>query len=513
MLVALAFLYGLFGSTAFSAQIQKEHEQNQRTHDQSVKVHSGVSSIALSDSLDQTLPTLSIQDYLADYLYHNEDLQIQRLRRQQADYDRIIYQDFYQSRFILTPAQDHKSQRLMGSGFGGGQDFYERRANLTGSYQQLLPLGTHLEFKATSFFEKSNPNLGSVDREYSLSLRQPLWKNFGGRRQRSQGWVAELSVQVQDQEVNERQLQSCQEGVNNYIQAYTQQERLSVHKELLALSRRALNVAEKAYKEKLLRRLDILAARADYSRSQSDKNKQESELERAWLKLFSYKNSTSIDSKEFISLVISITKPEAFMEKLGTLKARLDNSFVFNSAVKRLEQSQAGVELAKEQAKPSLDFGLRVGKREGLVQSQAAVVDFEENYVQIFAEFEIPVINHQRSAEVGKALAEKRLQSLNQQRLSKELALKVNAAEVSLRELALHMQTTQERIRLFNLQVEEAFRMISTGRIEFSDYIRYRDQLAFERLHYLDLQNLYWQNQLQLAVLDPDMIHICEERP
>ncbi|MCB0386572.1 MAG: hypothetical protein KDD43_14360, partial [Bdellovibrionales bacterium] len=188
----------------------------------------------------ETQPHWSAHEFLSRYLATNEDLIQAQSRLEVSHQTWLAADDLYSSSFSLTPTSHWKDQTFTS---GAGQSTYDdRSSDLVGRFVQTFPSGSELEFKAQGYMERANPTLGGIDRQYSLTLNQPLWQNSFGRQIRLERDRALHSYESEQGSYSSSRLITCETGLKLYFAAFSAQEAERDYALILNSAEKALEI-------------------------------------------------------------------------------------------------------------------------------------------------------------------------------------------------------------------------------------------------------------------------------
>lgn len=246
------------------------------------------------------------KEFLSQFLAADEDLVQAQSRLEVSRQIWLGADDLYTSRLSVSPTANWKDQTFSSS--AGKSTYDDQSSEVTGRLVQSFPSGTELEFKAQGYMERTNPTLGGIDRQYTLTLNQPLWQNAFGRQWRLERDRALDSYEGEQASIAASKLVACEKGLNLYFTAYAAQEAERDHALILNSAEKALQIAKSAYQKRLVRPIDYMAAQADFLRIQGLKLQADQELSQSLTVLASY------NEKALSALVL--TDPSSLLQAL-----------------------------------------------------------------------------------------------------------------------------------------------------------------------------------------------------
>lgn len=438
---------------------------------------------------------MNLTQYLKTYLSHDEDLKNSDLQTKISQSQLDKASDLYQNRLTLGSLQKH-------TGRNSSRISYERITQVSGGLTQNLPWGTSLNLNLDKFLEASHSSLLGMDADYSISIRQELLRNSFGRLDREVRTRAQSHLRLSQIQRQNQVLKSCYTGTQIFIYAYISQQKLSVFNEILNDSNQTLKFSENSYNRKILRKIDILSARADNLRIRSRQSLAQKEYQKNISSLTHpiSVGKTSVQLKDPGSIFHG-WKLETQMEPTRFLSYKEQEQMVLST--------ESALKIARQSADYQLDLGFTVGHREGAFQRMGTSLN--EDYVQLSLTMDWPLFNKTDRAAVAQAQYERDMAVHNKQRTKKELSERQDHLNEDLRSSRERLQISRKKIKIYEQQIKEARRLLRTGKLEFEDYIRYRDTYLNERLHSMTLQNEMWSQKSHLAWLQSQVTLLCGE--
>ncbi len=435
---------------------------------------------------------LNIESFVKRYVELNESARLATLELTKGEQRRRLGTNFYKSQLTLIPAQDHKEQIFEDRTTRSSFDFYEQRTHLTGAYTQDLPIGLQMDLKGQEYFASSNPNLSVIDRDYSVSFRQSVWRNAFGRRTHLLRSQWEHQLRALDLQRMDKIAEICFEAMRIYSEAFEQQERVRVQQSIFQTSSQALQIAETGFKNRLLRRLDLLSARSDHLVQEETLKLEQSQLEVVLSRIQISLLHPEELPKAMEQAPLSLSAPTSWFAKveeevLKTIADESTESLQLQKAQAELQASEAQKVVIVDQQRSRIDLGLGVGYREGRMLSQSSLSDYSENYVRLFLEMEWPVFSQSPTAERRLGVLnvmEAQIEATRRSRSDADLAAQ---SSLDLDRLRQQIYLSERRLALRNDEVMEAFALFRSGRLEFDDYLRYRDRQANDQMRLLRL--------------------------
>lgn len=453
---------------------------------------------------------LSLKNYLSLYLSQDETFQRSINQIKIGDQDLRISRDLFDGQLDLRA---QRNQRDTSFPKFNSRDFSESRNSLTGRYTQNTSWGVQAVFEGTHYSGASNPSLGAIDEEYEFQLSKSIWQNpFGGLdRARVRRFSALKETRVFE---NRSQLSvSCSAGIDLYLQALAAQESLELVREMEKTSNRALQFATSAYKNKLMREIDYLTAKSENIEAQEQSVNAKISFDQAMMKLmnFSAEQGVGLLSWDDVELPELVEENDFFEQ----LKIDLDVKDFINYSLLALESSlqsaQAQLESVKLEQRSDVQLGVSLGARTGDVNIGAVVTDYKDESLMVFVDMQWPVGKKSRNALIEKAQLEYRQARLQMMQQQRELSQNFQTFQLNQKKLSEQMALANQKIEIYQRQLDQALRLIETGRIEMEDFQRFYRRLLQERLQLIEYQRQKRSEQVMLAGLGDKLYLLCKE--
>ncbi len=497
--------YGPFIPIAWSSA-ERSSSSDDKVSRRITKTSETVETTAAIERTMEFTGPMELIKYLSLYLSYDEylknaDLQV---KVSQSDLDKAS--DLYQSQWTLSPSLAYDNGRQARG------TLQRTTTRLQGGLTQKWPSGTRAQWSAIKHMANTSSSMGMGD-EYSLSVRQELMKNFLGRLDLEIQSQAKSELRLSQLRHQNQALESCYTGTKLFINAYHSQQNLRILEEMLKDAKKTLQISERSYKKKMLRKIDILSARADRLRIEGQTSLAQKNYDQRVQSLFTP-----------ISHLISMTKPSfpsspsfQFVNPKSifqTLEFKSPSSpresLAYQQGEQRVFSSESKLNISKESARNQMDFQWTLGHRNhGAPFLQAQTSKQSENYIIFGLNMEWPLINKTRGAMVAKAQYERDMAIQNRQRILEEVTEQQAHFLASLKSSRERLNMSRQKMKLYDQQIREARRLFQNGSLEFEDYIRYRDIYLNEKLQMIFLQNEQWHQQTQLALLQNNMTHLC----
>lgn len=435
--------------------------------------------------------THTLAEFVGHFRRTDHQLELSRLKVRAAKLAESRAGDRAASDLSYAPGYTYTRNRVEGS---AAASYDDRDFSQTLGYARTAGFATR--FGATAGHAHDNSTLyGSKQDVYSagLSASQPLWRNrFGGlwdldRRSKRQALASA------ERSHDDATLTRLTEAVRLYSDAYVEQEKESVFSELLENMRKIWKQSEKDYRKKLITKLNYLASKSN------------------WLQMLDTKESIeSQKKKRFDSLNFYVDAP--WDSGLGS-PARF---FVENPVAEAPDFDAHPSIVSLDRRIAALSIRARYIDRDNAPDvSLDGAVDYshtanaqaysgrEDDLWKAKVGFTVALPLRNPKGKYDGLDNSNSLASARRERAELIRSLKDRWA-VQRREhakLETQLRLNAERLKLYALQIDEAYRRFRRGRMEFQDYLQHWDLYQNARINELDLKRRLWAAQLELIRL------------
>ena len=115
----------------------------------------------------------------------------------------------------------------------------------------------------TDRLDNEQNSLSIVKSSKVLKISQDLWKNSFGELQKLNSIHSQFQVEKTKNIYKSRKLEVCQQGIVQYIKLYEAQEKVKVYRKMNQLSKKSISFINRAYKKRMVRKIDFLTANSD----------------------------------------------------------------------------------------------------------------------------------------------------------------------------------------------------------------------------------------------------------
>lgn len=369
--------------------------------------------------------------------------------------------------------------------------------SVASEWRQQLPGGLATNLSVTQTWSDEGSQL-----IYSAELEQALWKNaFGGaQRNLKKAAVAELSASKLNY-IHEYVV-ACTQGITSYLDAWKAQSLAAAAKESYELSQAVLRNTRRNYQRKLISILDYNSARVDALSTQDSFEDLRVESDAKLATVVSYFSSEPADLEK--TKIQPPVLPESTdldkVEDRELLDVRLRKQVV--------EARQAEHLAAKYNNRTAVNLFGNIQQKD-TNYDQGLNADTKEWQAQLGLRLEWPTWNKELSAEVmaTKAALLKAESELHAAERTSRIELLALRSQVE--NLRAQLKRSEERLNLRNAQVKEARRLLNIGRIEFENYVDFRDAALAEISKNVEIQKALWASHLSILEKQEQVPPIC----
>lgn len=444
--------------------------------------------------------SLELSTYIQKNLKVNEAIQ-------QADLQKMISQekknrasDVFQNSLILQPGlytRDFKSD--------SGNAFHEERKSIYGQLTQRLPTGSKLGVESTYFLDDVNQTVGGgMNSDYRFYIEQPLWQNSFGSLWRRQQDSATAEVKQMDYTLMTTIVDSCLTSAENFINAYVSQEEFRLYNEAFDIAEKAKKIAEDGFAKSFLRKIDYLNSQSDFLKVKTERLRTEAE--------FKQRLNTLRVQAEDDTMTGSLSAPHSFFEKIPLVsEIQKEQVLKLQSLSAQIEAQKQNYYAEKNRTRSGVNLGAETRRTESVQPSTIGLVDAQQDITQVYLRLELPLINKSLKADVATAYNNWQLSEYEKQKQEKLILDQFYQNLTQFKNREEQIKISQENIKIKTAQLQEGLKLLKIGRIEFNEYVIYRDSLLNEQLNLLKVQSNLWQLRARLAQYDSTFLNQCKE--
>ncbi|MBY0384562.1 TolC family protein [bacterium] len=452
-------------------------------------------------SMSTALPSLDLASYIKKNLLVNEDILQADIRKLISQEKKNRASDVFQNSLTLQPGfynRDFSSE--------AGPGFHEERTSVYGLFTQRLPTGSVIGAESTYFLNDVNPTVGGgMNQDYRFYIEQPLWRNSFGSLWRRQQDSANAEVEQMSFSVQATLVDSCITSAENFITAYVSQEESRLYKEAYEVAEKAQQIAQNGYAKSFLRKIDYLNSQSDFLKVKTDTLRTEAD--------FKQKLNTLRVQSEDENLVQKLNSPQNFFEKTPLVtQMQKEQIYKLQSLNSQVEAQKQQYYAEKNRNRSAVNLGAETRTVKSVsVVSGSGIVDTQQDISQIYLRLELPIVNKSMRADVATAYNNWQLSEYEKQKQEKLIVDQFYQNLTQFKNREEQLKIAQENIKIKKSQLQEGQKLLKIGRIEFNEYIIYRDSLLNEELGLLRVQAALWQLKARLAQYDSTFLNQCKE--
>jgi len=367
----------------------------------------GQTQESMSQTSEKKLP-LSLKDIVIKSLEKNLDIAIERYNPdiQQTDItkEKSVFDPLFTTTF--TKAEEISPSTARTIRFGGPASVDEETNTLTGSLSKKFVTGT--EVSADLDFMRTADTFNNFDSEYestvSMTLTQPLLRNFGIGVNKTNIYVAQNNKTISDDTFREKVMEIISEAEQTYWELVfrindlkVKQKSLRLAQELLAQNKIQVEVGTLAPIEIVQAQARIAAREEDVIVAQDAIQDAEDSLKRI-INLGENSDAWNIrivptDSPSFDTVRVSLAQ---------SIKTAFENRPDYARQKKELENSRIRSTYANNQVLPKLDFVAKGGYNALRGNIGNTVDDLSATKNPLWAlgvEVEVPILNREARSQ------------------------------------------------------------------------------------------------------------------
>ena len=422
--------------------------------------------------LGQIALAMPPSSYLSDVSQHSELLKQAVELRKKAKADLAISDALWATSLSAEVGYlDYETQTT------GSSAVLQSGIQSQATVSQSTAYGLTAAFTAT-FLEDDDRD---ATESFSVSLEQELWNNAFGGADRAGLKAAEKTYEADLLEADLKAFEACDQAYDVYFTTWRAQEKLRILKDVLKLADQSFKITRRNFRRKLIRRIDFESANVDYLGVQDrvldaeNEFNRESENFKRYSKLgeklsYSFQPANSRNSKKLLVADVSRLQYEA-LELLKNKEKSENRSEVNLFADADFTESPSSLSSTNTTETETYLIGLR---------------------------FDFPWLDPVPSSTYKSAAADAMRAEQVWRKLQQDQKVEVDYLNKLLVETQKNLERQQERLKLRVSQVKQANKLLGSGKLEFDDYLRYRNGELEERLRGLDLVKRYWDTRLDI---------------
>lgn len=424
--------------------------------------------------------------FVGQFLKNDHQLAISRLSLSSKQIAEEDAADRVESRLSLTPSYDYTRDRVQ----WGTDSSDSRSLSQTAGYDLTTGLGT--KFGATAGYTNADSSLyGYKQDTYSsgLSLSQPLWRNRFGKL-----WDADLESKRSDRvsaedAFEDKTLTRHLAAAELYSRTYIAERKEQVYSELLERMRKVWKQTEKDYRRKLITKLDYLSSKSNWFEMLDTQERIKTDRVKSFETLNLYTDAPW--SGDLLSpATFYASNPVGPVPDLSSHPSIrvLDGT---------IESLKMRLRYFHEDNRPDLGLDGSVGYSH--VSNAVTYTGRDDDVWTAKVGFKLAFPLDKQTDYDLKATSALIDSAIKERAEALRVLEDIWAAQsAAFAQASTRLGLNAQKLEVYALQVEEAYRKFRQGRLEFQDYLQHWERFQNAKLNRLDLESASWTAQLQL---------------
>ncbi|MBL6991760.1 MAG: TolC family protein [Bacteriovoracaceae bacterium] len=444
-----------------------------------------------------TAQVVNIGDYLAYYLVASNKIVSAHLQYLTGQANYTIAQDRYKTDFSVTP-----SLNLSHSKVDPLNNLKFTKLNLSTSIVQQMPLGVKISLLNDFSIDESGPYSGEEkDFTQEINIEIPLLKNRLSKMDHLYELYSKWLMNSKLETSNFQKFDECRSGILNYLKAYNAQEITSIFQDVKNKARIIWLEAQRNYQKRIISKLNYLSAKADWPNVRF----------RAATFLNTHHTTLNL-IKQYLpnSSKLELESPIAQLELLPSLSPKLEMAKQYKSLKATLSSSEALYDYTKEKLKNSFNFITKLGSTNTINDVlYSGNNDSHQHYIYVGFDVSLSIFNNTDNYEISSVFYQKEMAQHDLSTFGREFKKEVSDTMATIAYLEDAIALTDEKITVNQLRAKEAHKLMKIGKINFEDYIDYRDQALNEKINKYDLIYRLYEQKLDLITKGDSLPTIC----
>ncbi|NQZ00115.1 MAG: TolC family protein [Bdellovibrionales bacterium] len=453
---------------------------------------------------------LPLNDYIQSFLKNSESLMSQRAAVTQAESDLEIATDLWASSFQLSPTHRTSNQKLEAQSSSDVLDFNVENTGLQGGLNQAMPWGFNLEVSAFKNIMDTQDVFLGLDQQFTGTLSVDLLQNLGGGQDRVRIASAEKALEAEKLNYQDQALRQCHQAIQVYANAKYAIDRLRLFEAQFNSAKESYQIADRAYKQRIIRKIDMLSAKSDLVSAEAELATQQANTQQALDELF-VQGGEAIQSQVQTGQTddLKLESPDQFMALPAASADNWQGSRRAVAAKLVKESAERNLEATQMAQRAQVRAGVRADVQDSVTQfGQSNLFDQHNETVTVFLEMDWPW-NRTNAARVRAAESSKvRADALA---LETEKNLRSEYLELTRQKsaLAIQLRASVERQKVLKERMSNGLRLVRSGKLDFDEYIRYQNAYYLESSQQIELRSSLIQNQLGFFNFTEQPVGLC----
>ncbi|MEO0337187.1 MAG: TolC family protein, partial [Pseudomonadota bacterium] len=355
---------------------------------------------------------LGLPDYIKGFLSNSESLMTQRAAVTQAESDLEIATDLWASSFQLSPTHRTFKRTLEAQSSSTVIEFDVENTGLQGGLNQSMPWGFNFEFTGFKNIADTQEVFLGLDQQLTGTLSVDLLQNIGGAQDRARIASAEKTLEAEKLNYQDQALRQCHQAIQVYANASYALDRLKLFEAQSESAKRSFAIADRAYKQKIIRRIDLLSAKSDLVSAEAELATQKANTQQSLDELFVQGGSAVQEKVQAgVKSSVALESPESFIPANKAQDSSWKGSRRAASAELVKQSAQKNLEATRMAQRAQMRAGVRADIQDSVTQfTDTALFDQKNETITVFLEMDWPWNNTNearvRAAESTKIRAE-----------------------------------------------------------------------------------------------------------
>ncbi len=452
-----------------------------------------ISTISPATSAD----TLALDDYIKKHTSKNRKNLIAQDKNTQSKQDAKAANSLFTLDLDATPTLSKTKFN-----FPGNLSYDKKNYLLESTLTQKFITGTDLSLGATyDVSERSDKSIDQTNYSYTFTLSQSLLQNSLGAQNFALAQYRDSLAKSATTEALLVEQSECLNAVLLFNKAYSSQVKSDLILLMSKQSKQVWEVARRNYKKRLTNKLTYLSAQADWL------NMKDSVQE-----YLNRHNSNKADMVKWINVEDTI-----FLSPFKTVNIKLpekfgrEHSYQSKIADNKVKAQTQYYNYIKSKNKSAINLFAQAGK--GVISNDfsfSTTGDNDNYFIKGGVAVSLSIFDKAKDLESANALIEKRIaEHERSQEREKELISEIKLTN-TLDYLAKAIKNGRKKIEIYDLRSQEAKRKLISGKIEFQDYVSYRDAYLQERISLLDKKHKFLEAKMELISLSQTNPNFCK---
>jgi outer membrane protein TolC len=457
-----------------------------------------ISIFALSIFTSTYAWSMSQSDFVSHYLNTSASAKLiqSNFEQKKAEYEKDT--DLYRTTLSLNPYY----KNILTTYENSTTEDKEKGLFLDTALKQTTSIGLTAALSYTQYYEDNVPT-----ETMAITLTEPLFKNSFGQADRKLQKSSELAINSEDIKYKKKYLETCGQANMLYLDAWGKSQEHTILFEATGLADKALKTTRQNYNRRLVNQIEFESANADFLRLQDETEVAQVNKNSALISISRFWPNSKEANLENLALLFSKARPNSMTEikilgkKFNSLDLEMNRLSSESEKLKALSE--------KSNAWPELNVYVSVGQDKATQPSAAPLDHSTEEWYRVGVTSEWPIFDNTPSAERRAAEAAAMSAEYRYRSALDLLPNELNALQESVNSIQNAIKRHKERLSLRQSQIKEAQRLLRIGKIEFEDYIRYRDLELREKLQGVKLELDGWSSIIKLASASGVNLYSC----